>query len=281
MTPFKFDGYLGNGIYTYSKTFVASSAFQTAVRKYGPAVFTRTTLAIFDREEDAYKMEELVVTEDFIKRADVYNMVVGGKRSNYSSFYRPVRQYDIGGNLLKTFDSIHEAAIQVATEPWFIIKACSTQNITCKGYFWRYPDKTSALIIDTNFVSHDINKAVPVVQYSKTGYRIKEWGSIVEAAKALHCDKSSISGVCKGYRGRKLCGGYQWRYLTDKLETIDAVDTSGGIPKKVVKLSSEGILLDSYESIQEAEFKTGISKASIHKGLKNGKTICGFKWEYV
>ena len=49
-TPYKFDGYLGNGVkindkhsYKYSKT-----PFEAAVNKYGPDNFIRKTLKVFD-----------------------------------------------------------------------------------------------------------------------------------------------------------------------------------------------------------------------------------------
>ena len=52
LDPEVFDGYIGNGIYVtqpytykYSKT-----AFQCAVKKYGPNNFRRKTLAVFDTE---------------------------------------------------------------------------------------------------------------------------------------------------------------------------------------------------------------------------------------
>lgn len=281
ITPFKFDGYLGNGVYTYSKTFDATSAFQSAVKKYGAENFTRITLGVFDTEEKAYLEEELLVTKEFIKRVDVYNMVPGGKNSNYKSCSRPVHQYNIDGELVKTFDSITEAAQSIDTEPWFILKVCANPTMTCKGYFWRHVSDRIKIKIDTDFISTDINKSIPVVQYSKVGYRIKVWGSIAEAAKTLHCDKSSISSVCKGYKSRRVCGGYQWRYRTDKLETLTAIEDKGGVSKKVIKLSNEGIFLDNYESIADASFKTGISKPSIAKGAKLGIEVCGFKWEYV
>lgn len=58
--PDIFDGYLGNGIivtqpYTYM---YAKTAFQAAVKKYGPKNFKRKTLAIFNTLEEASNLEE-------------------------------------------------------------------------------------------------------------------------------------------------------------------------------------------------------------------------------
>jgi group I intron endonuclease len=60
--------YLGSGI-----------ALKAAIEKHGKENFIRTTLAEFDCAEDAYSAEERMVTEEFIKRKDTYNMKMGGK----------------------------------------------------------------------------------------------------------------------------------------------------------------------------------------------------------
>ena len=81
-TTSKFDGYLGNGIYankpsSYKKS---ETPLRRAVNKYGPDQFLRITLFEFDNEEDAYKKEEEIVNIEFLKRADVYNACLGGKK---------------------------------------------------------------------------------------------------------------------------------------------------------------------------------------------------------
>ena len=93
-TPERFDGYLGCGVYrnnpsTYKRS---KTAFQYAVNKYGPDAFVRMTIAVFDDVEQAYELEEKIVNIDFIKRKDVYNMIVGGKMG--PKFSKIVYQYD-------------------------------------------------------------------------------------------------------------------------------------------------------------------------------------------
>ena len=53
-----FDGYIGCGvdIYRPASYLNPKTPFQWAVKKYGPKAFTRTTLQIFDNEEDAYTL---------------------------------------------------------------------------------------------------------------------------------------------------------------------------------------------------------------------------------
>jgi group I intron endonuclease len=50
-----------------------------AIDKYNPENFTRETLAEFNCSEDAYTAEAEMVTEEFTKREDTYNIRLGGK----------------------------------------------------------------------------------------------------------------------------------------------------------------------------------------------------------
>lgn len=105
-----FDGYLGNGVLTTnSNTYKhPKTLFQRAVKKYGIKSFVRTTLKIFDNLEDALDLERWLVDEQFIKRPDTYNMVLGGHEilpTNAKSIYL----YDKSGNFVKEFQSQEDA----------------------------------------------------------------------------------------------------------------------------------------------------------------------------
>ena len=61
--PEIFDGYIGNGVnINYPSTYKNPKyPFQYAVNKYGTSNFRRTTLYIFDNEEEAYNKENRVM----------------------------------------------------------------------------------------------------------------------------------------------------------------------------------------------------------------------------
>jgi group I intron endonuclease len=66
-----------------SKNYLGSgNNIKTAIKKYGRENFIRTTLAEFACAEDAYSAEEKMVTEEFIKRKDTYNISLGGRGSS-------------------------------------------------------------------------------------------------------------------------------------------------------------------------------------------------------
>ena len=110
-TPDEFDGYLGNGVSIYRPATYLNpkTPFQYAVKKYGIKSFIRTTLKIFDKEEDAYKMEEEIVNEDFLKREDVYNLALGGRLPDCANPRKKVYMYDLDGNFEREFDSVNSA----------------------------------------------------------------------------------------------------------------------------------------------------------------------------
>ena len=99
--PNIFDGYLGCGAninkpssYTKGKTHL-----HNAILKYGTSAFYRQTIKEFDNLEDALNLEFELVTEEFIKRTDTYNMTIGGGMP--PKFNKIIYQFDLNGNLIK------------------------------------------------------------------------------------------------------------------------------------------------------------------------------------
>ncbi len=53
-------------------------ALENAIKKHGIKNFKRCILQSFKEKDQAYKREREIVNEEFVKRADTYNMKVGG-----------------------------------------------------------------------------------------------------------------------------------------------------------------------------------------------------------
>lgn len=105
-----FDYYLANGVRTNSPASwkSGSTPFKKAVIKYGIKSFRRLTLAIFDSKEEAYKLEALIVNEEFIKRSDNYNIKLGGSGGCPESNKRIIYMYDSNGDFVKEFPSLYD-----------------------------------------------------------------------------------------------------------------------------------------------------------------------------
>ena len=100
-TPYESDGYIGEGVFisrpsTYKRP---KYPFHHAVKKYGPKNFKRVTLQVFDTLQEALDFEASIVTEEFIKRKDVYNATVGGGMPPNCEI--EIYQYDLNGNFIK------------------------------------------------------------------------------------------------------------------------------------------------------------------------------------
>jgi hypothetical protein len=66
------DSYYGSG-----------KALKCAISKYGKENFKKEILFIFDNEEDMNKKEIELITEEFVKRNDTYNVGVGGEGGSH------------------------------------------------------------------------------------------------------------------------------------------------------------------------------------------------------
>ena len=64
------DGYMGSGKYLLR-----------AQKKYGIEYFSKEYLAVFDRPEEMYEMESLLVNEEFVQDEFTYNLNLGGEGS--------------------------------------------------------------------------------------------------------------------------------------------------------------------------------------------------------
>ena len=69
------DGYLGSG-----------TALLQAKEKHGQDAFRKEILEFFDEEKELLDFERLIVDEDWVRRKDTYNLVVGGQQANYTAY---------------------------------------------------------------------------------------------------------------------------------------------------------------------------------------------------
>lgn len=61
------DSYMGSG-----------TAIRNAIKKHGKDNFVKEILHVFDTPDEMFAKEREIVTEDYIKRSDTYNLMVGG-----------------------------------------------------------------------------------------------------------------------------------------------------------------------------------------------------------
>ena len=123
-----------------------------------------------------------------------------------------------------------------------------------------------------------------VTQYSLSGEFIRTFDNITEVEFEMGISHGHISDCCNGKR--KTIGGFIWRYTDQELTEEHLTWCNEILPNKfskkcVVQYSLSGEFICVFESMKEAELKTGIFYPNI-SAVCNGrqKTAGGFIWKY-
>ena len=269
-TSSKFDGYLGDGVYstrpsTYNKP---KYAFQFAVQKYGPKNFKRVTIKEFDNEDEAYLLEEEIVDREFLKRKDVYNEALGGKRGNFALIDKPCYQYDLEGNFIAEYKSQQQAS-RAVERGFTTIKRAVKEKIKAANYFWSL-EKVDKLDL-TKYKTED--NRIPVFQYSETGEYDCCYESLSDAARVIGSSTSNINRSCKlGYKinGKYFSYEFNSEYSRARFESLKN--------RTVYQYSLSGEFIAEYKSCADAERAIGKSRG-LSNAIKRGHTFGGFQWK--
>ena len=127
---------------------------------------------------------------------------------------------------------------------------------------------------------HECNPRNCVVQYDLHGNKINKYKNNTMAQKETGISCSAISQVCLGKI--KTAGGFIWRYGDDLFDKYDTTVSESYIPyrNKPVQVDQykDGKLINTYQSISDAQKQTGINNIS---NVLNGKMkhTGGFEWK--
>lgn len=218
--PEIFDNYVGDGVYiTQPSTYkYGKTIFQRAVNKYGVKNFIRKVLAVFDDEDDAYSLEADIVNEEFLKRSDVYNMVLGGNGGDRGLNAKPCYQYTLNGEYIRSFSNRQEAS-RFVNKGFTTIKRAIKEKIKAGDWYWS-EEKVDKL--DLSLYKTTTNR-IPVFQYSITGEYDCCYESISDAAR---CNNTSISELRKAYllgialNNKQFSLEFSLQFSTAKLEQL-------------------------------------------------------------
>lgn len=110
-----------------------------------------------------------------------------------------------GKELLRTFESVEEAAKETGAESGHIPKVCRGERKTAGRFHWKFlnPDDVE---------TKNVLKFNKVQQWSFDGKTlVDEYDTIKEAGRKTHTDCSHIGRCCKG-KGRS-AGGFKWKVI--------------------------------------------------------------------
>ena len=266
--PDKFDGYLGNGVNRNAPSSIKNpkEPFQYAVKKYGFDSFRRSTIKVFDTQQEALDLEGEIVNEEFIKREDTYNITLGGGLPPLLS--KVVYQYTLEGDFIKEWFSIREAAISLNISEAAIGKAVLYKR-TSANSLWSNCKFDKLDISEFNRYSPKI----PIHCYDSTGEFYKIFDSMLDATKFLKCCLSNIQ------RAVKIGNTVKGYYLSDKLTPFFEKPKSIRLVGKVHQYNLDGVYIQSFNSIKEAESKLGVTLQGINDAIKiNNSYYKGYLW---
>ena len=180
---------------------------------------------------------------------------------------RPVNFLDKNRVILTTYPSMIEASRKTNIEFHLIHKQCRILKMTDGETFFEYADPTKEYII---------NQGYPVVQLDLfTEEVLFIWPSSIEAERYTGISSSLIRKAKIGGNEGITCG-FAWRDLTlyeapmdpKGIEDLNILKNKGvdSSPKKIVEIQIRGdkeTVMNIYESLREAERKTGIPRKMI------------------
>jgi hypothetical protein len=263
--PKIFDGYLGNGVYSNSpKTYQkCKTAFQSAVTKYGPNKFIRNTIKIFDTLDEALKLEAELVTEEFLKRSDVYNIEVGGGYP--PKLTKCIYQYDLEGNFLKEWDSI-----KTITTYYGVNKDRIRMVIDGKRSFENsYWSEEKFEVLDVTLFRPSARGSIR--QYTTSGIYLNTFKNTTEAAKQLDIERGKITNAIYG---KYATSGY-W-FLKEGEDIKQYLDGSIKKEKPIYCYTQDGNFYKEYLKFKDIEFK--FNKPDLIRAMKINQLLCGYYW---
>lgn len=119
---------------------------------------------------------------------------------------KAISQYHYNGELIRTYNSIVEAAHLMNTGTTAIWLALNGRLGHCRGFIWRYGQRKKI-----KGVKYPIKKTRRIAQYSLNNDLIKTFASITEACSKTGFDYQGILKTAK--KRRESYKGYKWRYI--------------------------------------------------------------------
>lgn len=207
--PDVFDGYIGCGVHidrpsSYKKS---RTPFQHAVNKYGVDKFKRITLRIFDTKEEAFHLESMLVTEDFCKQTNNYNLKVGGEGGCSPKRLVKIFMYDLNGNFVSEFDSAFDCNRSFdpnAKNGSAVLKALRLGQ-TLHGFQFSKEKLPFMKRYSPKLGSHGCK--IRVGKYDDSGNLLETFESL------LACTKAGYNNVRKAIKRGVKCKGYYFKQL--------------------------------------------------------------------
>lgn len=256
--PDMFDGYIGNGVYVGYSLENPKTVFQYALKKYGYDSFIRTNLKIFNSEEDAYDEEAKIVTLDFIRSNNNYNIKTGGIHGSWN--FKEMYQFSLKGQLIKKWNSINDIIEFYSCNPNRFHMAAINKYSAFES-FWSYEN-------NININDYRLSKHSELYQFDFEGKLIKIFKNSETAIKELKLSKYSLNEAVSKKKIYKDCF---WTKNPDNIINIIKYNRLFNLRNKpVICYNSDKTYNNEYIGLSEAskalKIPYGTIKSAIYKG---------------
>lgn len=301
--------------WNYGYGYCKNVYFFRAIKKYGWDSFIHEIVASGLTQYEALNMEV-----DLIKQYDSfhngYNLSSGGeglpgrplpKKANINSVKKnskKIAQFTIAGEYIASYKSGASAGRSLGVCGASNILECAKGDRPyAYGYLWAYegndPTIPDHLPDDYLFGEEksfgkpipilpmykrkngqlgNKRKSIKVTQYDLNQNKIKDWDSMADAARTIGCDEYEISKCVRGKR--HTAAGFYWAKQGEQIKSL--VPESYSVKRTVYQIDpNTKETIGVFESLQDAENKTGVSRQSISDVCNQRNVMMGgFYWMY-
>lgn len=184
-------------------------AISYAIVKYGIEKFSFTIVELCDR--DLLNEREIYWINYYDTYNNGYNETLGGSYVS-DNCKKQVKAYNLNGDYIKTYESLHEAARDNNCSPQQIYHVVNHLRLTAGSMQFRYiDDDTPVMPIINSFGRSKI-----IIQLDLNDNFIAEFKTIAEASRMTGAYGPSIGRVCRGIKNTT--HGFKWKYKEDYLK---------------------------------------------------------------
>lgn len=189
------------------------------------------------------------------------------------SKWRPIYQYSMEGIFIAEYSSVKKAGEAVHCCASQISSSSIKEKGSCKGFQWRHYkyDKIEPMSPQKRIT----------YQFDLEGNFIKEWDSVISAAKGLNMSPSNIACVIKN---RSIsAGNFLWSYDKKQIPLLEKYKVRDKYKKLIYQYDKNYNLVNTFSGVSEAAKRAKAHTSNISDCClkKKGKNTCvGFIWSY-
>lgn len=289
--------------------------FYRAIKKYGWNNFKHEIVASGLTKNEALHME-IDLIKKFNSFKNGYDLSFGGEglpgmplpKTAYDESTKKnskrIAQFTITGEYIASYKSGSSAGKALGVSSGSSILECAKGNRPyAYGYLWAYEgnDPIIPKIIPEDYLfgeEESYGKPIPVLpmckrkngqywnkitsikvtQYDLSQNKIRDWESMAQAARFVGCDEYEISKCVRGKQHTS--AGFYWAKQGEQIKSL--LPENYSVKRTIYQIDPDTReIIGIFESLQDAENRTGVLKQSISNVCNQLNVMMGgFYWMY-